>query len=107
MGVQAGDLDGSGWPSLIITNFQHNPTIFFRNRGGLNFQDWSFPSGIGGPSLDRLGFGTVLLDADLDGHLDLVVANGHVDSEAQKKQGSPMAQEAKCFLGEGKGTIQD
>ena len=107
MGVQAGDLDGSGWPSLIITNFQHNPTIFFRNRGGLNFQDWSFPSGIGGPSLDRLGFGTVLLDADLDGHLDLVVANGHVDSEAQKKQGIPMAQEAKFFRGDGKGTFQD
>jgi len=107
MGVQAGDLDGSGWPSLITTNFQHNPTIFFRNRGNLQFQDRSFPSGIGGPSLDRLGFGTVLLDADLDGNLDIAVANGHVDSEAQKKFGFPMAQEAKFFKGDGKGYFQD
>ncbi|HEV3118321.1 MAG TPA: CRTAC1 family protein [Gemmataceae bacterium] len=107
MGVQAGDLDGSGWPSLITTNFQHNPTIFFRNRGNLQFQDRSFPSGIGGPSLDRLGFGAVLLDADLDGNLDIAVANGHVDSEAQKKFGFPMAQEAKFFKGDGKGYFQD
>jgi enediyne biosynthesis protein E4 len=107
MGVQAGDLDGSGRPSLIITNFQHNPTIFFRNRGDLNFQDWSFASGIGGPSLDRLGFGAVLLDADLDGHLDLAVANGHVDTAAEKKQGIPMAQEAKLFRGDGRGNFQD
>src|SRR5260370_37236390 len=85
MGVQAGDLDGSGWPSLITTNFQHNPTIFFRNRGNLQFQDRSFPSGIGGPSLDRLGFGTVLLDADLDCDPVPRVAHGPVLSESQQK----------------------
>src|SRR5439155_717793 len=46
MGVEAGDLDGSGHPSLFVTNFQNNPNIFFRNRGGLRFQDWSFPPGL-------------------------------------------------------------
>src|SRR5262249_16821064 len=81
--------------------------IFFRNLGGLVFQDWSFPSGLGGPSINRLKFGTVLLDADLDGNPDLAVANGHVDPEAPKKYGIPMAQEAQLFLGDGKGTFRD
>jgi hypothetical protein len=107
MGVEAADLDGSGRPSLFVTNFQNRPNIFYRNLGGLRFQDWSFPSGLGGPSVHRLGFGTVLLDADLDGHPDLAVANGHVDSEAPKKFGIPMAQEAQLFLGDGKGTFRD
>ena len=49
-----------------------------RNRGGLNFHEWSTPSGLGPASLQRLGFGTVFVDVDLDGRLDVAVANGHV-----------------------------
>jgi hypothetical protein len=107
MGVEAADLDGSGRPSLFVTNFQNRPNIYYRNLGGLRFQDWSYPSGLGGPSVHKLGFGTVLLDADLDGHPDLAIANGHVDSEAPKKFGIPMAQEAQLFLGDGKGAFRD
>jgi hypothetical protein len=107
MGVDAGDLDGSGRPSLFITNFQNNPNIFFRNHGNLRFADWSYPSGLGGPSVPRLGFGTVFFDADLDGNLDIAVANGHVDREAMGKFGIPMAQEAQLFRGDGTGHFQD
>jgi hypothetical protein len=107
MGVEAADLDGSGRPSLFVTNFQNRPNIYYRNLGGLRFQDWSYPSGLGGPSVHKLGFGTVLLDADLDGHPDLAIANGHVDSEAPKKFGIPQAQEAQLFLGDGKGAFRD
>jgi len=105
MGVEAADLDGSHRPSLFITNFMHNPSIFFRNRGGLQFVDWSYPSRLGGH--DHLGFGTVALDAGLDGKLDLAVANGHVDTEAQRKFGFPMAQNAQLFLGDGRGYFDD
>jgi hypothetical protein len=107
MGVDAGDLDGSGRPSLFVTNFQNNPNIFFRNHGGLHFMDWSFPSGLGGPSIHRLGFGTVFFDADLDGNLDIAVANGHVDSEAMGKFGIPKEQEAQLFRGDGAGHFKD
>jgi len=107
MGVDTGDLDGSGRPSLFVTNFQNNPNILFRNHGDLRFADWSFPSGLGGPSIHRLGFGTVFFDADLDGNLDIAVANGHVDSEAMGKFGIPMAQEAQLFLGDGTGHFKD
>jgi hypothetical protein len=107
MGVDAGDIDGSGRPSLSITNFQHNPHILFRNHGGLRFSDYSFQSGFGGASIDTLGFGSVFFDADLDGRLDMAVANGHVDSEAMGKFGIPQAQEAQLFLGDGMGHFKD
>jgi hypothetical protein len=107
MGVEAGDLDGSGRPSLFVTNFQASPSMFFRNQGGLLFQDWSYPSGLGAASLSRLGFGCVLLDADLDGRLDLAVANGHINRHSLAVSGHPTAQEAQLFLGDGKGLYRD
>jgi hypothetical protein len=107
MGVEAGDLDGSGRPSLFVTNFQNVPNIFYQNQGGLRFQDVSYPSGLGGPSIDRLAFGTVFFDADLDGHLDIAVANGHVEKNAQRVFGYPAEQQAQLFLGDGKGRFRD
>jgi hypothetical protein len=107
MGVEAGDLDGSGRPSLFVTNYQGLPNIFFRNQGRLTFQDYSFPSGLGGPSVSRLGFGTVLLDADLDGRLDVAVANGHVEMNAHRLLGVGAAQQAQLFVGDGTGRFRD
>jgi hypothetical protein len=107
MGVEAADLDGSGRPSLFVTNFQGVPNIFFRNRGGLHFEDFSYASGLGGPSVNRLGFGTALLDADLDGIPDLAVANGHVEMNAETILGAPAAQQAQLFLGKEKGFYRD
>ncbi|HEX4612395.1 MAG TPA: VCBS repeat-containing protein, partial [Urbifossiella sp.] len=71
MGVEAGDLDGSGRPSLFVTNFQNAPNTVFLNRGGFRFDNGTTTTGLGPPSLNRLGFGTVLFDADLDGNPDL------------------------------------
>jgi hypothetical protein len=107
MGVVAADLDGSGRPSLFVTNFQKEPNVLFRNRGGLRFEEASGPSGLGPPSLSKLGFGTVPLDADLDGTTDLAIANGHVHRTAPELFGVPYAQEAQLFLGDGRGKFRD
>jgi hypothetical protein len=107
MGVEAGDVNGTGRPSLFVTNFQHKPNVLYLNQGNLLFQDWSNPSGLGPPSVDRLGFGTVFLDATLAGRLDVAVANGHVDRHIQELQGVPFAQEAQFFLGDGRGRFAD
>jgi enediyne biosynthesis protein E4 len=107
MGVAAGDVDGSGRPSLFVTNFQGAPNILFLNRGKLWFQDRAYPSGLGGPSVNSLGFGTVFFDADLDGTLDVAVANGHVNRLSKETFGYPYRQKAQLFVGDGRGHFRE
>ena len=106
MGVDAGDVDGTGRPALLVTDFFHNGHVLFRNRGRLVFQDWSQASGLAAASLRRLGFGTVFADVDLDGRLDVAVANGHVYRNAEEV-GEAFQQEAQLFLGDGHGRFRD
>jgi hypothetical protein len=107
MGVEAADIDGSGRPSLFVTNFQNEPNVVYRNRGKLVFDDWTMQSGLGLPSIPRLGFGCVFIDADLDGRLDVAVANGHIHRDAQEVYDAPFAQEAQFFLGTAPGRFRD
>ncbi|WP_165233472.1 FG-GAP-like repeat-containing protein [Aquisphaera insulae] len=78
MGVACGDLDGDGRPDLAVTNFYNESTTFFRNLGQGFFADETDSIGLAAPSRYRLGFGVSFLDADNDGWLDLITANGHV-----------------------------
>jgi hypothetical protein len=106
MCAEAGDVDGSGRPSLFVTNFFNLPNVLFLNQGNLFFQDWSHPSGLGGASFNRLSFGAAFLDADLDGNLDLIVANGHIHRN-NPIQGTSYAQEPLLFRGDGTGHFAD
>jgi hypothetical protein len=81
--------------------------MLYLNRGGLRFQESSTPSGLGTPSLSRLKFGTVFFDADLDGCLDIAVANGHVQMNNEQIDGNPTAQEAQLFVGDGHAHFRD
>lgn len=106
MGVDAGDIDGTGRPSLVVTNFQLQGTVLYRNQGMGFFQDWSNQSGLGPATLQRLGFGAVFFDPDLDGQLDFAQANGHVYHNANK-MGQTFAQESQLFRNDGKASFQD
>ncbi len=107
MAAETAEVDGSGRPSLFVTNFQNEPNVLFYNRGNLRFAEASMPSGLGGPSRSKLGFGSVFFDADLDGNLDVAVANGHVQRMARELFGAPYAQNAQLFLGDGAGKFRD
>jgi hypothetical protein len=99
MGVALGDVDGSGRPSLFVTNYQNEPNNLFLNRGRLLFHDGTQTSRLGPPSVPFLGFGAVMLDADLDGYLDVAVANGHVLRNAERIDKAPFRQTAQLFQG--------
>ena len=77
MGVDTGDYDADGDLDLIVTNYQLENNALYRN-DGMVFTEASFQVGLGEISLNYLGFGTLFLDVDNDGWLDLFVANGHV-----------------------------
>lgn len=84
MGVELADLDGDGLQDLVVTNFALETNAYYRGAGDGVFLDQRFASGLAQPSLQRLAFGVNALDADLDGDLDLFVANGHIQPEAAR-----------------------
>ena len=101
MGVDAADFENSGHPGVAITNFD-NEMIGLYQFNGKNFEDIAAVSGVGMASKSSLGFGCVFLDANLDGWLDLAVANGHIDETVRNIRGNVgYAQPPQLFLNGG------
>jgi hypothetical protein len=108
MGVDVGDFDGSGRPGLAITNFDNEMIGLYRATGTDVYEDVATRAGIGQPSRNSLGFGCAFVDVDLDGALDLVVANGHIDETVRNIRGNTgYAQPPHLFLNQGNGTFRD
>ncbi len=86
MGVDAADYDRSGRSSIIITNFSNQMMALYHNEGNGLFVDQAPASEVGRASLLTLGFGCFFFDYDLDGWLDIFVANGHLDNDIERIQ---------------------
>ena len=86
MGADAGDYDRSGRPHLLVGNFSNQMLGLYHNEGGGLFVDEAPSSTVGRASLLSLTFGVFLFDYDLDGHLDIFAANGHIEEEIGRVQ---------------------
>jgi hypothetical protein len=107
MGVDVGDFDNSGRPGVAITNFDNEMIGLYRAAGKGNYEDIATSAGVGLPSKTTLGFGCMFLDADLDGRLDLVAANGHIDDTVRNiRRDVSYAQPPQLFQNTG-GKFQD
>jgi hypothetical protein len=71
-GVCVGDFDNDGWDDLFTADWGRN--ALYRNRGDSTFEEVSSQAGVRGDR-DRWASGCTWLDYDLDGNLDLFVAN--------------------------------
>ncbi|MEP6467155.1 MAG: CRTAC1 family protein [Parafilimonas sp.] len=108
MGVDAADFDNSGRPGLAVTNFENEMIALYRSVRAGSYQDVALQAGLGLPSRNTLGFGCVFADIDLDGALDLVVANGHIDETVRNIRGNVgYAQPPQLFLNQGRGQFVD
>jgi hypothetical protein len=81
MGTDSADIDGSGFPSVVIGNFTNESMALYRSDGSGLFTDESTRSGISQMTTQSLTFGCFFMDYDLDGLLDVVAANGHVSDD--------------------------
>lgn len=104
MGVDAADYDRSGRFHLLVGNFANEMLNLFHNEGNGLFVDEAPTSQIGRDSLLSLTFGAFFFDYDLDGHLDIFCANGHLDEEIEIVQPAvKFAQAPQLFRNDGRG----
>jgi enediyne biosynthesis protein E4 len=87
MGIDAGDVDGDGRAEVVVGNFAQEMSAVYRAAGaGAPFRDEAAQLGVGIPTLMTLAFGTLLLDYDGDGWLDLLLVNGHIEPTIDRFQ---------------------
>jgi len=99
MGIDWGEYR-PGRSAILIGNFANEPNTFLRldNPQKLLFTDAATAEGIAGPSRSLLKFGAFFFDYDLDGRLDLLTCNGHLEPEIPVLQkGQTYQQPAQLF----------
>ena len=103
MGVDIGDYRNDGVLGIAVGNFANEPSSLFASENdGRFFSDEATIEGVGWASRLALSFGVLFLDYDLDGRLDLVQTNGHLEQEIHTVQGSQRyRQPAQLFWNSG------
>ena len=80
MGIAAGDYDRSGTTDLLLTHFTGESNTLYQNLSDLGLFDVTGRTGLLPITDPKLGFGTVMADFDANGQMELMIANGHIDS---------------------------
>ncbi len=89
-------------PAIAIGNFSHEPVSLYNMENTLFFVDAAGRARISRPSLLSLTFGLVFFDYNLDGYLDLALANGHIEPDIHKVEKEVKhAQPPQLFLNRG------
>jgi hypothetical protein len=78
MGIAIGDVDGDGLFDVFVTHLSDEKHRLWKQGPRGHFRDHTVTAGLTRPQWNGTGFGTVLVDFDHDGALDLAFVNGAV-----------------------------
>jgi len=106
MGVAVADYDEDGFFDIVKTNFSDDVPNLYHNNGNGTFEDRVFESGLGG-TMEYVGWGVHLLDADHDGRKDLLMINGHVYPEVEQNPEIHYRQPRLFYWNVGGGKFKD
>ncbi len=98
MGVDAADLNGDGWPDLFVANIDHEMFSLYESHGGSFFTDAARDHGVAQATRLLSGWGLKFCDFDNDGHVDLLLANGHPDDTIARRAPDVRYQEPLLYF---------
>jgi hypothetical protein len=104
MGIDWGDFKNDGSLGLVVGNFANEMVALYvcDDPASLQFSDLANIYGLGAPTQPPLKFGLFFFDYDLDGRLDLLSTNGHLENDIAKVQASETyEQSAQLFWNTG------
>jgi tetratricopeptide (TPR) repeat protein len=104
MGIDAAWIFNDERLAVAMSNFANEMTSLYVLQGKDDpfFTDETISAGIGGPTRNVLTFGLLFDDFDLDGRVDLVETNGHLEETISAAQPSQQyRQSAKLFWNAG------
>ena len=89
MGIDAARFRNDSALGIAIGNFANEPNaLYVSQQDSVIFADEAITEGVGPASRLLLKFGLFFFDYDLDGRLDVLTANGHLEEEISKIQRS-------------------
>jgi len=103
MGIDAARFRNDDTLGIAIGNFANEMNaLYVAQRDTLVFADEATKEGLGAPSEKLLKFGLFFFDYDLDGRLDVLTANGHLEPEINRVQADQQyRQPAQLFWNSG------
>ena len=102
MGVDVAELGADQEPSIVIGNFSREPLSLYKQIETGLFQDVAGNARLTRASMLMLTFAVMFVDLDMDGHLDLVTGNGHIEPGINAVQRDiTFAQPPQLFLNNG------
>ena len=103
MGIDAARFRNDDSLGIAIGNFANEMNaLYVSQRDALMFADEAITEGVGPASRLLLKFGLFFFDYDLDGRLDVLTANGHLEEEIQRfQQSQRYRQPAQLFWNRG------
>jgi hypothetical protein len=87
MGIDIARFRNDDEIGIVIGNFSNEMNALYVSQGSqMQFKDDAVSNGLGPETRQELTFGVLFADVDLDGRLDILAANGHLEEDINKVQ---------------------